>query len=211
MAIKNKFSETNRYIRFLHRCIIGLIILLGLFSFAFVRIPKFITVYTPPDTSKAFMHKVAEIPSHAVYSFARTFWESLNYCEKDCADEYPQRLSSYSHYLTRRCLTDLQRHFDNNRGLYSYRNRVLLPTENALFNESSVKALSADNWLVKLEYNLKDEVSGSLTRYNRILYPLMVVRSNRPLDLNPLGLEVDCYYGNGPTILEQYDISEKAR
>ena len=208
MSVKNKFKENDAYIRFLHRAIIGLIVSLGIFGFAFFRMPERIVVFSAPDLNRVFEQKANEIPRHAVYGFARTIWEVINYCEKDCREEYPERLQRYSAYISRNCLADLENHFNTNRELYAYRNRVLLPTENAMYHEDMVQELSRDAWQVSLEYILKDEVGGSVTRYNKVRYPLRIIRSDRPLDTNPFGMEVDCFFGTGAETLERFEIAE---
>ncbi|MDO4643124.1 MAG: DUF2895 family protein [Cardiobacteriaceae bacterium] len=209
MKAKKSAKEGERDIRFLHRCIIALIVVNVLLAVALWRLPKQMTVFIPPDVTRAFIQKADEIPPHAVYGFARTLWENLNYCNDDCANEYPEKLHQYQNYLSKSCQQELQIHFERNRSLYSYRSRVLVPTENAMYSPDSMQQLSTDTWLVKLEYILKDNVNGSLTRDNRVMYPLRVIKSYRPVDVNPLGLEVDCYFDKGPQTIEQYEIKEE--
>lgn len=201
MSVQKKSRETEQYIRFQNRVIAGLFLMLVLFAIAYIRLPKQITTYIPPDVSKGFVQKVGEVPPATVYGFSRTLWEELNYCEKDCGDEYPQRLQSYRAYLTDSCFLELDKHFKNNRSLFNYRSRMLLPTDNALYSPDRVTRTSEGTWNVSQEYLLRDLVNAQSIRNLVMEYPLKVIRSTRPLGVNQLGLEVDCYYGAGPQVI----------
>lgn len=212
MPAKNKQKEYAREIRFLHRAMIGLIIVILFLGYGLWRIPQQLVVYTAPDVSKTFIQKVGEVPPTSVYGFARTLWETINYCEKDCAEEYPNSLNHYVGYLTERCYLELKRHYDDNRSsAYAYRRRLLLPTENAMYSPDKIRQMSTDSWFVKLEYNMLDTVHGLETRNNIINYPIKVVRSSRPLSANPLGLEIDCFWGDGPTILQSTNETKEGK
>ncbi|EHM53335.1 PFL_4703 family integrating conjugative element protein [Cardiobacterium valvarum] len=201
MSVHKHTQESAQYIRFQNRVIAALFILLLLFAAAYWRFPKQIVTYLPPDVSKGFVQRVGEVPPATVYGFARTVWEELNYCATDCSEDYPKHLDDYAAYLTANCRAELKRHYEGNRGLYGYRSRMLLPTDNARFSEDRVRQTSNDSWQVALEYALLDQVNGREIRNTVMSYPLKVVRSGRPLAVNQLGLEVDCYYGDGPQVL----------
>lgn len=207
MSAKNLGKESNRDIRFLHRAVFVLLLVIVLLATALWRMPKQITVYTPPDISKSFVQHTNEVPLETVYGFARTLWEALNYCESDCADEYPETLKRYGNYLTTSCYTELYEHFTNNTDQYRYRNRLLIPTDKSIFDMSRIRKMSDDVWFVRLPYVLRDQVKGIQTRNNEMEYPLKVVRSFRPLNENPIGLEIDCFFGGGPKLIEQHEIT----
>lgn len=198
MAVKNIKKEQQRNERYLHRVIAALLVLFVFLGIGVWRLPTQMTVYQPPDISKAFSQKVDEVPPHAVYNFARALWETLNFCDKDCGQEYPNSIEKYRNYLTSSCQHDLLANFDSNRNLYSYRTRRLLPTDATFFDTDDIKQTSADTWFIYLNYRLHEEVHGAPTRDVLIRYPLKIVKSSRPLGTNPIGLEVDCYFGEGP-------------
>ena len=205
MAAPEKFNEYLREIRFLHRALFGMIVAVLVLGIAYLRFPRTIEIQTAPDISKSFVQKIGEVPPATVYGFARTLWETLNYCAEDCGEEYPQRLKDYSPYLTRNCYRDLSDHFERNRSLFNFRSRLLLPTENAMYSSDNIRQISSDAWYVKVEYELRDLVNGTETRKNLMLYPLRIVRSDKPRDVNPFGLDVDCYFDNGPVVLSRPD------
>ena len=205
MAAPEKFNEYLREIRFLHRALFGMIVAVLVLGIAYLRFPRTIEIQTAPDISKSFVQKIGEVPPATVYGFARTLWETLNYCAEDCGEEYPQRLKDYSPYLTRNCYRDLNDHFRRNRGLFNFRSRLLLPTENAMYSSDKIRQISSDAWYVKVEYELRDLVDGTETRKSLMLYPLRIVRSDKPRDVNPFGLDVDCYFDDGPVVLSRPD------
>ncbi len=199
------FIQENRYLK---RVIVLFFIVIIFLGFAIWRLPNQFVVYTAPDVTKGFVQKTGTVPPSTVYGFARMLWETLNYCEDDCAREYPQKIDDYKNYLTRSCRHDLLSHFESNKQLYNYRSRMLLPSDNSLFSNDKIKQVSNGVWFVKLEYTLRDDVRNIETRNNLMYYPIKVVRSNKPLTLNPVNLEIDCYFGDGPAILKQNTVKQ---
>lgn len=203
MAAKNSQKENYRELRFLRRVLVLLLLMNGFLGFAIYRMPNQLVVYTAPDVTKSFVQRVNDVPSSAIYGFVRTLWESINYCANDCGDDYPNQLINYLPYLTDGCYLELKDHYDRNSQLFNFRKRMLLPTENSMFSDDKVRKISSDTWYVKTEYIVRDDVNNVEIRNNLTFYPIKVVRSLKPLSVNPIGLEVDCYFGDGPVVLEQ--------
>lgn len=199
---KSKSQKAEQDMRYQRRINVAFFIILVFLTIGVWRIPTLIKIHTAPDITKSFMQRNGQIDSQTVYGFARTIWEAINYCEHDCGQEYLQAIDKYSSYITKNCQHDLRSHFDTTRNLYTYRSRQLLPTEKVIFSTDNIKQQSSDLWYVKLEYNLKDEVNGVIIRDNMMLYPLKVIRSNKPLKVNDQSLEIDCYFNEGPVVLE---------
>ncbi len=206
---KNKQQSGAQEIRYHRRLSVLYAFMIGGLAVAVWRLPSTLRIYTAPDVTKSFVQSSGEIPPHAVYGFARVLWESLNYCEEDCGKEFLPSLEKYKAYITKTCRHDLQRHFENTSNLYQFRSRLLLPTEDSLFSEDKIQQVSSNVWYVKLKYQLKDDVNNITTRDNIMLYPLKIIRSDKPLSVNSLGMEIDCYFGDGPVVLERKPIKEK--
>ncbi len=207
---KNKQKSSLQENRYLKRVNAVFFILLLFLAIGVWRIPTMLTIYTAPDISKSFVQKNGDIPLHSVYGFARVFWESLNYCEEDCGKEFLPTLKKYKAYITQTCQHDLEKHFKESGNLYNFRSRLLLPTDDVLFDPANIKQVSSNMWYVKLKYNLKDYVGSVLTRDNIMLYPIKVIRSNKPKSINPLGMEINCYFGKGPVVLEKRPTKKEA-
>ena len=134
------------------------------------------------------------MPNETVYGFARTLWESINFCKKDCMTEFPQALDQYRAFLTNACYTDLKTRYERQSNLYEARSRRLLPTENAIADLGKTQRISRDLWHVVLEYQLDDDVGGITTRNQTMQYPLKIVHNTVPTQYNPWGLAIDCYW-----------------
>lgn len=206
---KNNQQQSLQGNRFLKRVLILSFVINLLLAIGYLRLPKMIKVHTAPDVTKSFVQKADEIPLHAVYGFARVLWQSLNYCEEDCGKEYLETLKKYRSYLTKTCQHSLTTHFNTTRNLYDFRSRLLLPVEDTMFSNEKIQQLSNNVWYVKLKYNLKDDVRGHPTRDNIMLYPIKVIRSDKPLSINPLGMEIDCFFGDGPLVIERRIIKQQ--
>ncbi len=205
----NKLEQYQQEVRYHRRSNAVFFLLLALLAAGVWRIPKTLKVHTAPDVTKSFVQRHGEIPPHAVYGFARVLWESLNYCEEDCGKEFLPTLDKYKPYVTKSCRHDLRKHFERTDNLYRFRSRLLLPTEDSLYSEDKIQQVSTNTWYVKLKYHLKDDVNSVATRDNIMLYPLKIIRSDKPLSVNPLGMEVDCYFGDGPVVIERKRIKQE--
>lgn len=201
MARRSRNEALERELRYTRRTVFGLIGLCVLLILGWMWASREITVYTPPDISKAYLQKADDIPAATIYGFARTLWETLNYCEKDCGEEYPQQLAKHRVFITDACMAELDGHYKSNRIFYSHRSRVMLPTDNAMFSDDKVEKHSSDIWIAYLEYTLKEVVSGRDIRSSTYVYPIYVIRSTRPRSVNPLGLEINCFHGAGPQVV----------
>ncbi|WP_314909460.1 DUF2895 family protein [Cardiobacterium hominis] len=210
MTAQSKGKERERETRVLYRIISVQFLIMIFIGVGLWRIPRQFTTYTAPDISKAFVQRIGEVPAHAIHDFARALWETVNYCSKDCGEEYPKSLQSYGSYFSARCLSQLQEHYDKNRNLYTFRTRRLLPTDNTFFSPDNVRQVSNDSWLVYIDYNFKEEVYNAPTRDILIRYPLKIIKSSRPLAINPIGLEVDCYFGDGPQRIDSDDSEQSS-
>ncbi len=207
---KNAQQKQLQEVRYHRRTNLVFFALLLFLAVAVWRLPRTIKVHTAPDVTKAFVQVNGEIPAHAVYGFARVLWESLNYCEEDCGKEFLPTLEKYKPYITKACRHDLKSHFESAGNLYRFRSRLLLPTQDSLYSKDKIQQVSSNTWYVKLKYNLKDDVNTVETRDNIMLYPLKVIRSDKPLSINPLGMEIDCYFGDGPVVVERKSTTKES-
>lgn len=201
MPARTESERLERDLRYHRRTIAALLVVIVALSIGWIRAAGNVMVYMAPDVTKAITQRAGEVPHATIYGFARTLLEAIYYCDSDCAKEYENLLGQYRPYITNRCMNSLQDHYNRNRNLYTYRSRMLLPTENALFAEERVEELSFDSWIVHVEYELRETVNDNTVREQLIHYPMRIVRSHRPLNSNPLGLEFDCFSESGPVIL----------
>lgn len=202
MAFKNQLKDYKQTDRFKNLIIVMLFALLAYNTYKISSYPDSITTYTPPDVTKAFKQKAGVVPKSTVYGFARGLWEQLYYCREDCSTDFITSLNKYKALLSNSCYNELKKHHENNQSIYSLRSRRLLATPDEQYNpEVSVQTKSNNVWHLPLSFILEDNVRGINTRREIIAYPLRVIRSNQPKSYNPWGLELDCYYADGPKYL----------
>lgn len=192
---KNKNEQMLQELRVKNRIIFVMLLIIGLALWKFSTYPTQLTIHTAPDISKSFVQKVGDTPTETVYGFARTIWETLNYCELDCYTEYPEKLNQFRSFLTKSCHKELSEHFDKSRELYNKHSRRLLPTDESIYDIERVKKVSSDTWYVYLQYLLDDDIGGITTRKQLMEYPLIITSSGVPTQYNPWGLAIDCYWG----------------
>lgn len=194
LSFKNKIENNNQEIRIKNRIIFIQLLIIAFALYKFSTYPKQLTTYTPPDISKAFVQKVGDVPLQTIYGFARTMWETINYCEADCTAEYPKKLEKFRSFLTKSCYTELSDHFEKSGDLYEMRSRRLLPTDDSGYTTDRVKKITNGQWFTYQQYLLDDDIGGIRTRRQIMEYPLKVVISEVPSIYNPWGLSIDCFW-----------------
>lgn len=194
MQAKNKNEQQLQEIRIRNRIIFILIAMLAVALWKFSTYPKQLTVQTAPDISKAFVQKVDDKPLTTVYGFARTIWETIQFCQDDCSKDFIANLNKYRAFVTPKCYQELTHHFKNFQDLYRLRSRRLLPTDEAGFSTERVKKVSNGLWYTYQQFLLEDDIGGIKTRKQIMEYPLRVVNAKTPSLHNPWQLAIDCYW-----------------
>lgn len=207
LKTKNKNEEQKQELRFKNRIIFVLLLIVAFSMYKFATYPSQITIHTAPDISRSFVQKVGDVPKTTIYGFARTLWETLNFCETDCTVDFPKKIETYKEFLTKACYKELKNHFDFNKRLYSGRTRRLLPTDNSIFDLSRVEQISSATWVVNLEYMLDDDINGITTRKQIMNYSLEVSSSQVPTQFNPWGLAINCH-SEEPKVVEYLKLEE---
>lgn len=209
MQPRRKDEQLAQDGRFKNRLIVFLLIMQAVALWKFSTYPSQLDVYTAPDISRAFVQRVGDVPAGTVYGFARTLWETVNYCEKDCRSEYPAALNKYNAFFTKSCLKDLNDRFARQAEFFDARARRLLPTDNAVSDLSKVSKQSTELWHLVLEYQLDDDINGVTTRNQIMQYPLKIVHNSVPTQYNPWGLAIDCFWEEPRVIQYNNDKLEK--
>ncbi len=207
MQPKNKNEDYKQDIRMRNRVIFLLLAMLFYALYKFANYPDKISIHTAPDISKSFVQKAGDVPLQTVYGFSRTIWETMQYCVKDCANEYQANLDKYRTFLTPQCYQELKDHFDNNQQLYTMRSRRLLPTEESDFSSERVKKVANGLWYTYQQYLLEDDINGIETRKQIMEYPITVRHSTSPTITNPWELEIDCFWDD-IKVVEYKDLKE---
>jgi integrating conjugative element protein (TIGR03746 family) len=189
-----KEDRDRRVIQVLIVVIIGLMLSnVGLWM-GWLRAPKQLTVFVPPDLSAAVVQSVDDVPAHSVYVFAYLVWQELNYWPTQEMDgqgryAYMRNLERLRAYLTPafhaqllRDATALQRQGHLNR------TRFMEGLQGASFKPELVQKLAPGEWLVWLDVRLTETAQQWPVKDTSIRYPLRVIYRDVSRSHNPYGL-----------------------
>ena len=167
--------------------------------------PERLTVHVPPDLRSGAVLRIQEVPSANVYAFAYYIFQQLNRWPEDGASDYGAAIFRVSPYLTPRYRADLLAELEQKgrRGELAHRVRALQGLPGLAYEERRVDILSADAWVVWLDFELVESVKGMAVKHMVIRYPLRVVRHAVDPERNPWGLALDGFAAEGPRRLEE--------
>ncbi|OLU25507.1 integrating conjugative element protein [Pseudomonas sp. PA15(2017)] len=192
---KRALDDRDGHIRTLrigNVALFGACLLLGL---GWYSAPKSLTIHNPPDLRSGSTRAWWEVPPSTVYGFAYYIFQQLNRWPKDGSVEYERNIYNLQHFLTSSCRTFLENDFGQRKAANELKNRERSVYEipGRGFKNSRVDVESRDSWVVYLdlvtdEHYLSESVKSTLVRY-----PIRVIRNDIDPELNPWGLQLDCY------------------
>jgi len=176
-----------------------LLVILALW-FGWSQAPKTLTVHIPPDLRSGAVLTVGEVPPANVYAFAIYIFQQLNRWPEDGAQDYGKAIFRVSPYLTPRYRADLIADMDlkGRQGELAYRVRGVQEVPGHSFEEKRVDVLSKGIWVVWLDLDLYESVKGMTVKRTDIRYPIRVVHQDIDPEVNPWGLALDGFAGEGP-------------
>lgn len=190
------------------RIVIGFqcLLIVGLW-FGWHGVQKDIRLHVPPDLRSGAVLKPGEIPPPNVYAFANYIFQQLNHWETDGETDYGKQVFRMSAYLTpdfRQFLTnDLE--LRGKRGELAGRVRGVQLIPGHGYEERRVDVLDRNTWLVWLDFRIEETVRGMDVKSLDIRYPIRVVRYDVNPEVNPWGLALDGFGGDGPQRLKGDD------
>ena len=193
--------------------VIGLeaLIILALW-FGWSQAPKEMTVHVPPDLRSGAVLAVDQIHPANVYAFAFYVFQQLNRWPEDGAQDYGRTIFSVSPYLTPKYRANLiaDMELKGRQGELAYRVRGVQEIPGHGYEERRVDVLKHGLWVVWLDLDLYESVKGMTVKKTAIRYPLRVVRYAVDLEVNPWGLALDGFAGDGPRRLSESELSEES-
>ena len=166
--------------------------------------PSEIRVHIPPDLSSGSVVRIGEIPRPNVYGFGYYMWQQLNRWPRDGARDFPDKLYRFAAYVTpafrAHLLRDMERR--GHQGELTGRVRALYEAPGAQYDDSRVKAIGPNAWIVTIDAVIEETVAGLEVKHTRIRYPLRVVRYDVDRELNPWGMAIDGFAKPGPTRID---------
>lgn len=205
---KSALEEKIQEIRYRDRIIVILFVLLAVLVLAYLRFPSTINIHRIPDPGRLLSHQAGDTPKTHVYSFTRLALETIYNCGSDCEKDIPANVNALRAYVTESCRSEIKNRVDQRPNLYRNRSRELKFLFNAETQgrtqfggespmgkaDQSVKTIDDSTWHVDLSYGFVESVGGYETINTEIFYPVRIVRSTLPKNVNEYQLAFDCFY-----------------
>lgn len=204
-----EIDNVRSHLRSLWAIIALLLLVITALWVGWMRMPSVITVHIPPDLRSGARLALDEVPPANVYSFAFYIFQQLNRWPNNGAEDYGKAIFRIAPYLTPSYRNTLVSDMDTRgkQGELAHRTRSLQVMPGRGFEERRVDVLNADAWVVWLDLELHESVKGMTIKKTAIRYPLRVVRYAIDAEVNPWGLALDGYAGDGPRRLDLNDPS----
>lgn len=194
MIFKSKLENEKQYTRFLFRIIFGLIILLVVMAIGWSTAPTDIRLHYPPDLRTGGSMGINEISEAEVYVFTGYILQQLNNWKDNGEVDYIKKINLLRSYFTPNYQAYLKSDYDKRKRQGELRNRVRnwSFTSDAMYEDKLVEKVGK-GWLVWLDVNIKEYVSGGIVKNIVLRMPMQVVRYDVDPETNPWGLGL-----NGP-------------
>lgn len=185
------FDEQTRIIRHLW-ALIGILILVNLvLGLSMAGMPKRLRVYLPPDISAGTTVRPGHIPKATLYAFAFQIFTAINTWTASGETDYPKAINAYRNYLTPDFYRLLRRDEKKRerQGELS-RERTVSGVSGSGYQDARVVALGDGRFRVTLTLHIVETVGGSVVKDVTTVYPLVLVRVNESIQINPWGLAI---------------------
>jgi len=194
MNFKSILAVEQQASRFKTRIIIGLMLVMAIMAIGWSNAPNQITLHYPPDLRSGATMQIGEISEAEVYLFADYILQQLNSWPKNGERDYQSKISVLRAYFTPAYQADLQRDYDTRKKQGELRNRVRnwSPVPGTAYDDSYVERIG-QGWLVWLDVQIREYVSGGKVKEVVLKVPMRVVPYDVDREANPWGLAL-----NGP-------------
>ncbi|WAJ37268.1 TIGR03746 family integrating conjugative element protein [Pseudomonas sp. GOM7] len=192
---KRALDERDSHIKTLR---IGCGILIGfclLLAYGWYSAPKNLTVHNPPDLRSGSTREWWVVPPSTVYSFAYYIFQQLNRWQTDGSIEYEQNIYNLQALLTPSCRAFLEADASRRKAANELlkRERSVYEIPGRGFKNSRVDVEGRDSWVVYLDLVTDEHYMAEPVKSTLVRYPIRVVRNDVDPELNPWGLQLDCY------------------
>ena len=153
------------------------------------------TFYVPPDLRTSSVVTKGEVPPATVFAFAHYIFQQLNRWGSDGGANYGERIFRLQAFLTPGFRDELIRDADERgkNGELTQRTRALHVVPGAEYADDRLDVHSDGSWVVWLDFQIVEHVSGMKVKDTTVRYPLRVVRFDVDRELNTWGLALAGY------------------
>lgn len=200
MRYQDVNSSLTAHIQTLRILLGVLVIFIVLIGYGWHSARTELRIHLPPDLRSGAVVSVDQIAAPNVYAFAAYIFQQLNHWRSDGETDYGQQIFRMAAYCTPAFQEYLSNDLDlrGKRGELSGRIRSIQALPGRGFEERRVTVIDTQTWLVWLDFSLQETVRGMNVKTIQIRYPLRVVRYDIDPELNPWGLALDGFGGDGP-------------
>lgn len=192
---RNILDDKNNHISTL-KIACAVLICLNLIAFwGWKSSPNSIRVDIPPDIRNGSTQIVNQRLPTTIYSFATYIFQQLNRWPKNGDQDYVDRIDTLRNYLTPACFADRKHDFETKKinGELRNRERIVSEIPGRGYSASRVFVESPESWIVYLDLQVMETLTGEPVKNTYVRYPLRVVRYEIDGEGNPYGLAIDCF------------------
>lgn len=192
---RNILDDKNSHISTLRMACLILVAINALVFWGWKSSPDRIRVDIPPDIRNGSTQVVNQRLPTTIYSFATYIYQQINRWPKNGDEDYIDRIETLRNYLTPACYADRKHDFETKRNNGELRNRERIVTEipGRGYSANRVYVESSDSWIVYVDFQVMETLTGEPVKNTYVRYPLRVVRYETDGEQNPFGLAIDCF------------------
>lgn len=170
-------------------------------------------IYIPPDLTQGTIVQFDNVPPPVVYTFSSYIFQQLNRWKEDGEDDYQSQIFKLQGYLTPSCIAFLTDDMNKKSQLGELRSRVRMIEEstNDAYSRQRVLIETPKSWIVWLDFNIRESISGHPVKDIYVRYKLRVVKFNVDKEVNPWGLAIACDDTTKPVLLTDNQVSQPFR
>ncbi len=212
-SVRNKLIAATEHIKTLR-------ILLGLFLLFIIALwvrngslQEARRIYIPPDLTQGAIVQFDNVPPPVVYTFASYIFQQLNRWKEDGEEDYQSQIFKLQGYLTPSCINFLTEDMNTKSQLGELRSRVRMIEEsiNDGYSRQRVLIETPKSWMVWLDFNIRETISGHPVKDIHVRYPLRVIKFDVDKEVNPWGLAIACDDTTKPILLNDQEIKQPFR
>lgn len=203
---KRALDQRDSHIQTLRFACGALVVGCLLLGFGWYKAPQNLTIHNPPDLRSGSTRAWWEIDPSTVYAFSYYIFQQLNRWTKDGSVDYERNIHDLGAFLSPSCQSFLDRDFTNRKAANELKDRVrgVYEIPGRGFKHSRVDIESRDSWVVYLDLVTDEHYLSEKVKSTFVRYPVRVIRNDVNPELNPWGLQLDCY-AEAPQLLREVD------
>lgn len=178
--------------------IFGLFIVIGLQSWGWSKAPDKIMIHYPPDLRSSQILKIGEIPYHEVWTTTSYIMTHLYFWEEDGLVDFEKNRRTFFPFITENFSLYIKDYIKDHASSLEGRRREMRIMNGTTYDESKVKAIGDDAWIVWLDFRVTETLSGIVVSDEYIRYPVRVVKFDIANNFNPFGYALDGFLAPGP-------------